>query len=74
MCLTLTTLLANSADNKLMIFFSYFSQQTGFDISWKLSPMETISMKFQILFSEKKIRKKYFSMSSAGNFTQSAKR
>ena len=30
--LTLTTLLANSADHKL-IFFSYFPQKTGFDIT-----------------------------------------
>ena len=37
--------------------FSYFSQKTWFDISCKLSPMETISMKCQILFSGQKIRK-----------------
>ena len=29
---------------------SYFSPKTGFDISCKLSPVETICMKFQILF------------------------
>ena len=65
--LTLTTLLANSADDKLACF-SYFSQKTGFDISCRLSPicmkcqilfseekqMGTICMKCQILFSEKK--------------------
>ena len=33
--LTFTILLVNSADDKLMIFFSYFSQTTGFDISCK---------------------------------------
>ena len=35
-------------------YFSYFSQKTGFDISCKLSPKETICMKCQILFSGKK--------------------
>ena len=35
--LTLTTLQADSADNKLMIFY-LFSQKTGFNISCKLSP------------------------------------
>ena len=36
---------------------SYFSQTTGFDISCKLSPLETICMKLRILFSEKKNKK-----------------
>ena len=53
--LSFTTLLANSTHNKLMILF-LFSQKTGFDILCKLSPMETICMKYQILFSGK-IRK-----------------
>ena len=35
--------LATSADDSVMIF-SYFSQKTGFDISVKLSPLETICM------------------------------
>ena len=34
--LTFTTLWANSADNKLAIFFFVFSQKTVFDISCKL--------------------------------------
>ena len=34
----------NKLDDKLVFFFSYFSQKTGCDISWKLS----------ILFSGKK--------------------
>ena len=38
-------------------YFSYFSQKTGFDISCKLSPLETICMKCQILFSGKNISK-----------------
>ena len=70
--LTFTTLLANSADNKLVMFFSYFSQETGFAISSKLSPLETICMKWQNLFYGK-TKKKYFNMLPAENFTQSAK-
>ena len=38
--LTFTTLWAHSAEDKLVIFFSYFSHKTGFDISCKLSPMD----------------------------------
>ena len=34
-------------------YFSYFPQETGFDISCKLSPLETICMKCQTLFSGK---------------------
>ena len=45
-----TTLWVNSAGDKL-IYFSYFSQKTGSDISCKLSPMETTCMKCQSLFS-----------------------
>ena len=36
----------NSAENVLLLLF-YFSQKTGFDISCKLSPNETICMKCQ---------------------------
>ena len=49
----ITTLWANtatSADDKMVLFFSCFPQNTGFDISSKLSPME-ICMTCQILFS-----------------------
>ena len=49
--LTYSTLWANSADDKLIIS-SDFSQETGFDISCKLS-----HMKCQNLFSGKKVRK-----------------
>ena len=38
---------------------SYFLQPTELDISCKLSLLETICMKCQILFSEKKNIKKY---------------
>ena len=41
-----------SADDKLIKFFLFF-QKTGFGISCKLSPLETIRMKCQILFSRK---------------------
>ena len=47
--------------------------KTGFDIPYKLSPMETICMKCLILFSGGGKKRKYFKMSSAVNFTQSAK-
>ena len=60
--LTLTTLWANSADDKMMFFFSYFSMKTGFDISCKLSP----------LVFRGKIGKN-ISLSSAEFFTQNAK-
>ena len=43
--------------------FSYCSQKTGFDISCKLSPMETVCMQCQILFSWKK--KENINLSSA---------
>ena len=37
----------------ILKYFSYFSQKTGINISYKLSPMETICIKCQILFSGK---------------------
>ena len=46
--------------------FSLFSQKTGFDISCKLSPKETICMKCQILFSGKN-KKNIINLSSAEN-------
>ena len=45
-----TTLWANSADD-WWYFSSFFSLKTGFYISYKLSPLDTIYMKCQILFS-----------------------
>ena len=36
-------------------FFYYFSQKTGFDISCKLSDLETVCMIYQNLFSRKNI-------------------
>ena len=41
-----------SADD-ILLYFSFFSYQIGIDILCKLSPVETICMKCQILFSGK---------------------
>ena len=38
-----------SADD-ILKYLSYFSEKTGFDISCKFSPLETICMKCLILF------------------------
>ena len=51
--LTFIALGTNLADDKSLIFFS-LSQKIGFNISCKLSPKETICMKYQSLFSEGK--------------------
>ena len=67
--INIITLLAISADDKFVIFF-LFSQKTGFDISCKLSLLETICMKYQNLFSVENKK----NISSAENFTQGAKR
>ena len=55
-----------SAENTLFFFFFYFSQKTGFDISCKLSPspLETICMKCQTLFSGKN-KKNIINLASA---------
>ena len=52
--LTFITLWANSADDKFITFFLFlfFLWKIGFDIQWR---QETIRMKCQILFSEKKL-------------------
>ena len=59
---------ANSADDKLVIFFLFFPK-IGFDIACKLFLLETIYIKCILLFSGKN-KKKYFNMSSAENFTR----
>ena len=41
----------NSADD-ILIYFSYSSQKIGFDISCKLSPKETLCMKYQSILRE----------------------
>ena len=48
----------------ILKYFSFFPMITGFDISCKLSPLETICMKCQILLSGKN-KKKIISLSSA---------
>ena len=55
--LTLSTVDTNFSRRQTEIFF-LFSLKTGFDISCKLSPLETIRMKCQILFSWKNKKKK----------------
>ena len=40
------------------MILSYFSQKTGFDISSKLSPLESVGLKCQIMFSEEKKKKR----------------
>ena len=65
--LTLTTLWSDSAADKWVIFL--FSQKTGYDISCTLSPLDTICLKCQILFSGKK----KINMSSSEKLTQSVK-
>ena len=52
-----------TADSILKYFF-LFSQKTVFDISCKLSPLETICMKRQIMFSRKN-KKNIIHLSSA---------
>ena len=52
-----------SADD-ILKYVSYFSQKTGFDISCKLPSVETICMKYQILFSRNN-KKNIISLSSA---------
>ena len=64
--LNFITLWVNSADNKLVLFFSYFFFQ-----------LETTCMEYQIHFSEIIviiIKEKYFNMSSAEIFVQTVKR
>ena len=68
--LTFTTLRANSVDDTL-IFSLIFPKKTGFDISCKLSPLETIAWNVKSCFSGKKYLK---NTSSAETFSQSAKR
>ena len=70
--LTFTTLLTNSADEKLTIFF-LFSQKVFFDFSSKLPPKVIICLKCQRLLLGK-IRKISFQMSSAENSTEHAER
>ena len=56
-------LFSGTADD-ILKYFLYISQKTGFDILCKLSPMESICMKCQILFSGKN-KKNITKLSSA---------
>ena len=48
----------HSADKILnTVFFCFFSQKIGFDISYKLSPLEIICTKCQNLFSRENKKK-----------------
>ena len=64
--LTFTTLWFNSPDNKLIIFFLFFTDTyfIGFGIPCKLSPKETTCMKYWSLFLGKK-KKNIIKLSSA---------
>ena len=71
--LTFTTLWANTAEDKLMPCF-YFSKETGFEISYKLSPNSigdnVHEMSYYVSWEK---QEKYFNMLSAIIFTQLAK-
>ena len=69
--LTFTTVWANSADDKLIVFFSSFSQKMGFDISCSISTADNLHEMSKPVSLEKS--EKYFIMLSAENFTQNAK-
>ena len=56
--------LAKNFSRQHIDFFSYFPQKTGYDISCKLSPIETISMVYQNLFSGEN-KKNIINLSSA---------
>ena len=67
--LTFATVWANSADNKLMIFFLIFPENCiwhfmQIDISCKLTQVETVCIKCQIFFflRRKKKKEKYFNV------------
>ena len=61
---TLCKIFSRRLTEFFFFFFSYFSQKTGFNISCKMSPLETICMKCNILFPGK-IKKNIGNVSSA---------
>ena len=69
--LTLSTLGKIFSRRHIGVFF-FSSQKTGFDISCKLSPVETICMKCQVLFSGKN-NKNITNLSSAELFVRVVK-
>ena len=66
-CVSLNVNFNESLTNDVVSFEQlgpgYFYQETGFDVSCKLSPLETVCMKCRILFSGE--NKKNISSSSA---------
>ena len=69
--LTITTLSANSADNKLVIFFLFFPENRIWCFMQTVSIGDSVDEMSNWVFW-KKYKKKYLKMSSAENFTQSA--
>ena len=63
-----TTLWTKSEDNKLVIFFLFFPENR----IWHFMQIVSIAWNIKFYFLEK--LRKYFKMSSAESFTQSAKR
>ena len=70
--LTFTILWANSADDKLVLFFSYFTENRIWHFMQIVSNGDNLHEMLNPVFWKNK--KKYFKMSSAENFTQNAKR
>ena len=70
MLVLLLKLLVNFSAEDILNYFSYFSQETGLDISCKLSPMKTTCVRCQLLFSGKN-KKNIINLSSA-EFAQGA--
>ena len=66
--LFLTTLLANSAEDKLMIFLLFFVENR----LWHFMQIDSLHEILSPVYWEK--WEEYFNMFSAENFTQSAKR
>ena len=69
--LTFTTLMANSADSKFVIFFLFFQENRTWHFMQIISNGDNLHEMSNPVFSEK--YEKYFKMSSAENFSQRAK-
>ena len=59
------SILGKNFSRRLKNIFFLFSQKTSFDILCKLSPVETICMEYQILFSGKKKKINKINLSTA---------
>ena len=69
--LTFITHLANSADDKLVVFFLIFPRKQ--DLTFHANCLQWICMKCQILYTGKNKKKNITNLSSAENFAPSAK-